>query len=426
MESSSNTKTTTRGPSSHQTVQILATVFFNLIGYFLIGLPLAVFPSIVHNQLGLSAMLAGFLISLQYVGTFATRSTVGRLTDTLGPKWVVLGGLTSGVVSGLCILEASIHSSATGILVWLCLSRLFLGAAESGISTGCVTWGIGRVGATHTAEVISWNGVASYGGIAFGAPVGVLLSHVHGLATIGLVTTALPLMALVPCMLKKSVPVVRGTPIALHTVLRRMLPFGGGLALGSLGFATIVAFITLYFFSRHWQGAAYALSAFGVAFASVRILFSGTIRKFGGYRCSLVSFVVEFFGLCMIWLAEAPWMAICGAMLTGFGLSLIFPALCVEALKTVPVSNRGAAIAVYTAFLDVSLGATGPLAGLVIGRFGYSSVYLMAALAVACAQALTWRLSVLAKTRRLPLVIETSAPAGSAPPTQAVRAPTQG
>jgi predicted MFS family arabinose efflux permease len=414
-------RTAARAPSSNVTVQILATVVFNLVGYFLIGLPLAVFPGIIHNQLGFSATLAGFLISLQYAATFATRSPVGRIIDSWGPKWAVLGGLASGVLSGLCILEATTHSSATFILVWLCLSRLFLGAAESGISTGCVTWGIGRVGATYTPEVISWNGVASYGGIAAGAPIGVLLSHIHGLAAVGLVTTVLPLMALVLCVTKKPVPVMRGTPIALHTVFRRMLPFGGALALGSLGFATIVAFITLYFSSHHWHGAAYALTAFGVAFASVRIFFSGTIRKYGGYRCSLVSFVIEFFGLCMIWLAPAPWMAICGAMLTGFGLSLIFPALAVEALKTVPVSNRGAAIAIFTAFFDVALGATGPLAGLVIGRFGYPSAYLLGALAVACAQLLTWRLSLLAKNRRIPVVVETSTPTASPPPAQAVR-----
>jgi predicted MFS family arabinose efflux permease len=408
-------------PSSNVTGQILSTVVFNLVGYFLIGLPLAVFPGVVHGQLGFSATLAGFLISLQYVATFATRSTVGRITDTLGPKWAVLGGLASGVASGLCILEAATQSGATPILIWLCLSRLFLGGAESGISTGCVTWGIGRVGATYTAEVISWNGVASYGGIATGAPVGVLLSHMHGLATIGLVTFVLPLLALVLCVFRRPVPVVRGTRIALHKVFSRMLPFGTGLALGSLGFATIVAFITLYFSNHHWQGAAYALSAFGVAFALVRVFFAGTIRKFGGYRCSLVSFAVEFCGLCLIWLAVAPWMAIVGAMLTGFGLSLIFPALAVEALKTVSVSNRGAAIAIYTMFFDVALGATGPLAGLVIGRYGYPSVYLLAALAVACAQVLTWRLAAVAKTRRMPLPLDSSAPVESAPPAAQAR-----
>jgi MFS family permease len=421
METTRNAAAAHAAPSAHTTWQIIATVFFNFVIYLLIGLPLAVFPSIVHGQLGLSATLAGFLISLQYAATFVTRSTVGRIADSWGPKWTVLGGLACGALSGLCVLEASTHSSTTGILVWLCLSRLFLGAAESGASTGCITWGIGRVGAAHTAEVISWNGVASYGGIAAGAPIGVLLSHIHGLTAVGLATTILPLLALGLCVLKKPVPVVRGTPIPLSTVFRRMLPFGGALALGSLGFATIVAFIALYFSNHHWNGAAYALTAFGASFASVRIFFSRAIHKFGGYRCSLVSFVIEFLGLVIIWLAADPWVAICGAMLTGFGLSLIFPALAVEALKTVTVSNRGAAIAVYTVFLDVSLGATGPLAGIMIGHFGYPSVYLLGALAVACAQILTWRLAVLAKTRRLPVAIENS-PAGGMPSTQAARA----
>jgi MFS family permease len=414
---------TTRATKSRSTTrQILATVFFNLIIYFLIGLPLAVFPGIVHNQLGYSAALAGFLISLQYAATLVTRSPVGRIADSWGPKWAVLGGLVLGALSGLSVLEAATRGSAPSILFWLCLSRLFLGAAESGVSIGCITWGIGRVGAAHTAEVISWNGVASYGGIAAGAPIGVMLSHIGGLTALGLATTGLPLFGLVLCVFRKPVPVVRGAPIALGAVFRHMVPFGTALALGSMGFGTIVAFITLYFSSHHWNGAAYALTGFGASFAAVRIFFSGAIRKFGGYRCCLASFVIEFCGLGILWLAPAPWVAICGAMLTGFGLSLIFPALAVEALLTVPVSNRGAAIGAYTVFLDVSLGATGPLAGMVIGHFGYPSVYLLAALAVAAAQFLTWRLSAIAKTRRIPKPIEDRpAPEGglSAQPIQA-------
>ena len=59
---------------------------------------------------------------------------------SISHRYALLGGLASGAVSGLCILEAACHSGVTGILVWLCLSRLFLGAAESGVSTGCITW----------------------------------------------------------------------------------------------------------------------------------------------------------------------------------------------------------------------------------------------------------------------------------------------
>jgi hypothetical protein len=41
-------------------------------------------------------------------------------------------------------------------------------------------------------------------------------------------------------------------------------------------------------------------------------------------------------------------------------------------------SNRGTALGVYTAFADVSFFLTGPLAGAVIGFYGYASVFLFA------------------------------------------------
>jgi MFS family permease len=178
-----------------------------------------------------------------------------------------------------------------------------------------------------------------------------------------------------------------------------MLPFGAVLALASVGFGTIIAFITLYYASHGWQNAAYALSAFGIAFMAVRVFFSGAIHKFGGLQASFVSLVVEFVGLVILWLAPTAWVAVGGAMLTGFGLSLIFPAMAVEALRSVSTANRGAAVGAYTVFLDVSLGISGPVAGLIIGHFGYPSVYLLAAISVALAQIVIFRLFAASKRR---------------------------
>jgi hypothetical protein len=44
----------------------------------------------------------------------------------------------------------------------------------------------------------------------------------------------------------------------------------------------------------------------------------------------------------------------------------------------VPQQNQGAALATYTVFMDMSLGITGPLAGLVMGG-GVPVIYLAAA-----------------------------------------------
>jgi predicted MFS family arabinose efflux permease len=75
-------------------------------------------------------------------------------------------------------------------------------------------------------------------------------------------------------------------------------------------------------------------------------------------------------------------MAFAAAALTGFGHSLVFPALGVEAVQRVTHENRGTALSVYTVFADVSFFMVGPVAGAVIGAFGYASVFLFALVCV--------------------------------------------
>ncbi len=93
----------------------------------------------------------------------------------------------------------------------------------------------------------------------------------------------------------------------------------------------------------------------------------------------MICFAVEIVGLLLTGIASAPWMAKMGVFLAGAGFSLVFPALGVVAVKAVPQQNQGAALATYTVFMDMSLGITGPLAGLVMAWAGVPVIYLAAA-----------------------------------------------
>jgi len=93
--------------------------------------------------------------------------------------------------------------------------------------------------------------------------------------------------------------------------------------------------------------------------------------------------------LFILWWATAHDVALAGAALSGCGFALVFPALGVEALKTVSDQNHGAALGVYTAFLDLAMGITGPIAGFIVGQFGYSAIFLYGSGAAAGAFVLT-------------------------------------
>ena len=80
--------------------RILSIVIFTFVCYLTIGLPLAVLPGFVHNHLGYSSLLAGLVISAQYFATLVSRPHAGRYADLLGPKKVVLFGLSCCGISG--------------------------------------------------------------------------------------------------------------------------------------------------------------------------------------------------------------------------------------------------------------------------------------------------------------------------------------
>lgn len=373
--------------------RILSIVIFTFVCYLTIGLPLAVLPGFIHNHLGYGSVLAGLVISAQYFATLVSRPHAGRYADLLGPKKVVLFGLSCCGISGLfCGLAFWLDSQPLLSVLMLLVGRLFLGVGESFASTGSTLWGMGVVGSIHTARVISWNGVATYGAMAIGAPLGVYLNMRWGLAGIAWLICLAVVLALVLACRKAAVSVVTGKRIAFRAVLGKIWLYGLGLGFGTVGFGVIATFITLFYADKGWGGAAFSLTLFGAAFVGIRLLFSNSIDRHGGLKVTLVSFLIEIVGLLLIWGADATWMVQLGAFLAGAGFSLVFPALGVEAVKQVEPQNQGTALGTYSAFLDLGLGVTGPLAGLAIGQFGIPAIYLGAALMVVFGVLLTLRL----------------------------------
>ncbi|KTS16040.1 MULTISPECIES: MFS transporter [Pantoea] len=374
-------------------LQILSIVKFNFATYLTIGLPLAVLPGFVHDGLGYSAFWAGVVISLQYVATLLSRPHAGRYADSWGPKKVVVLGLFGSLVSGLCILlSALIEEQEVLSLALLCLGRVLLGVGQSFCGTGTSLWGVAKVGSLHIGRVISWNGIVTYGAMAIGAPLGVMIFRSGGLLLLSSVIIAISVLAIVLALPRAPVKGSKAKPLPFRAVLGKVYGFGLLLAMGSAGFGVIATFITLFYQEQGWDGAAFALTLFSAAFVGMRLLFPNAINKLGGLRVASLCFAVEAIGLLLVAGAFDPWMAKFGAFLTGAGFSLVFPAIGVVAVKVVPQQNQGSALATYTAFMDLSLGITGPIAGFIMSFAGVQLVYLLTALLVGFALLCTLRM----------------------------------
>ncbi|KAB8312444.1 MFS transporter [Erwinia endophytica] len=374
-------------------LRIISVVIFNFACYLTIGLPLAVLPGYVHDVMGYSAFWAGLVVSLQYFATLLSRPHAGRFADLWGPKKVVIVGLCGCFLSGGCYALAFFGAALPVLsLLMLCLGRVILGVGQSFAGTGCTLWGVGVVGSLHIGRVISWNGIFTYGAMAIGAPLGVGIYRWGGLLLLSGIIIAISLVAFLFALPRPAVKSSKGKQLPFRAVLGKVWNFGLILAMGSAGFGVIATFITLFYQAKGWDGAAWTLTLFSGAFVGARLLFPNAINRHGGLWVATVCFTVEAIGLFLVWGAVDPWMAKLGAFLTGAGFSLVFPAVGVVAVKAVPPQNQGSALATYTAFMDLSLGITGPLAGGVMSYFGIPVIYLLSGLLVCLAILLTLKM----------------------------------
>ena len=381
--------------SASDTPFILSLVVFSFISFISIGIPLASLPGYIHQSLGFNTVVAGGVIGVQYLVTLLCRPLAGRLVDERGARKALLIGMSFGLVSGALLLAAVWLDAWPMLSLGVMLaSRLALGCAQSLVGISAISWGITRLGPQSTARMISWNGIAAYGGVGIGAPLGVFLLKMLGMWSLGAVTMLLAAIGLALAWRRGEAPLNPGERLPFGRVLWRVAPPGFSLAFATVGYGTLTAFIALYYDARGWTGAAWCLSVFAFAFIGIRLFTPDLVNRVGGYRVALGCLVVEILGLMLLWLADTPAAALAGSALTGCGLSLLYPALGVAVVSRVGASSRSSGLSVFAMFFDLALGLSGLVMGLVAGWVGLQHVFLAAALVAGGSLAIVWALRV--------------------------------
>ncbi|WP_423453854.1 arabinose transporter [Ottowia sp. VDI28] len=391
-------------PAANVFSKLLPITLAVFVGFLAIGLPLPVLPLHMHDGLGVSTLVVGAVIGAQFAAALLSRAWAGNLADTRGAKRAVVTGFLISACSGAAYLASLAFLASPSASVWaLLLGRVLLGCGESLIVTGALSWGVGLAGPQNAGKVMAWVGIAMYGAYAAGAPAGVAIHAAKGFAGIAVAAALLPLLGLAMVANVGAMAPTAARRIPFYKVLGAVWGAGMGLALSSVGFGAITAFIALLFAARNWGNASLAFTAFGLAFIGARLFFGHLPDKLGGARVALFCVLIEAVGQLLIWRADTALVAYAGAALTGFGYSLAFPGFGVEAVRRAPPQSRGAAMGAYVAFLDISLGITGPVLGAVAGSWGIETVYLIGAIAVASSLLVAARLLMATPERKQPV-----------------------
>ena len=372
-------------------ITLLPVMTAVLVGFIIIGVALPVLPIHIKSNLGYGAFIVGVVASAQFLFALVSRIWSGAYSDTKGAKKAVIVGLIAASVAGLLYLVSVWFLNIPKLsLIILLLGRAILGGAESFVITGGIAWGLAIVSKEHSGKVIAWVGTAMFTAMALGGPIGIYLFNLFGFGAIALLTLLLPLVVLVYLFYLPSLkPMPHSSTGSLISAMKGVWLPGVGAALASLGYFTILAFSSLYYSSMGWQPVWMAFTAFGVALIITRMFVGDLPDRFGGAHIALLFVIIQSIGLFMMWCATSSFIASIGSVFVGVGYSLVYPGLGLEAVNSVSPQNRGMAMGIFTAFLDIAMAIGGPIFGWIGGTFGIGTIFLAGSGIVLCTAIVT-------------------------------------
>ena len=351
------------------------------VAFVVIGMAMPVLPLHVHQGLGFGTFIVGLVAGSQFAAAILSRVWAGRQSDTRGPKLAMVAGLAIAAASGgLYLLSLTALGQPAFSATILLVGRLLLGVGESFIIIGGQSWALAILTLRNTSKAIGLVGSAMFAAFAIGAPIGSALYARFGFAGLAVTTAVLPLLTLACVVPLKGVAPIRRPQAGFMKVMGSVWVPGFAAALSSIGFGAITAFSALLFVARGWA-AWPAFTVFAAVFILARLFLAHLADRLPAPRVALLSVLVEAVGLALLAVSPSLAAALAGAALTGFGYSLVYPALGVEAVRSVPPQNRGLAMGAYTAFLDVALGFGTPVLGFLAERVGLGSAFVASALA---------------------------------------------
>ncbi|HEX6753502.1 MAG TPA: MFS transporter [Solirubrobacterales bacterium] len=343
-------------------------------GLVAVGAVLPVLPRYVHGPLDGGNVAVGIVIGSYAITGLLLRPFAGRLADHRGRKPTVLLGSILVAIGGFMYL---LPLGVPGLIA----ARLLLGAGEGTVFTASSAWVVDLAPLSRRGRLIGLYGLSVWAGLSIGPLVGELLLNASGYTVVWLFAGAVPLLgAVIATRLPDPFHSTPHPEEEHHSLIEReAIRPGIALALASIGYATIAAFVVLHLDARGVGHGAAVFGAFATMVVLTRLIGGDLPDRVGAARVAIVAASVEAIGLATLGFAQSIPVALAGALAMGAAFSLLYPSLSLIVVSRVSETRRGAALGTFTAFFDAGIGLGAPIAGLIAAVISYEGAFLVSA-----------------------------------------------
>jgi MFS family permease len=316
--------------SSRSSLGILFfTVFLDLVGF---GIILPVLP-IYAKALGASGLMIGLVASIFSVMTFIFSPLIGRMSDRIGRRPALLGGITLSMVSYVIF-------GYSGTLFLLLLSRMLSGIGASNISVA-QAYITDVADPAKRAKSLGLIGAAFGLGFIFGPAIGGWMKTAYGIEGVGLTAAGLSALNLVlafsflPESLKERK--TASERVSLPTAIRKAFHHPGKSRLLTLvfvfTFAWVMMQISFALFANERlgmteRGIGTAFAAMGVVSAILQGTLIGRLTaRFGERKLLIAGTLFMAAGLTLVPVVPSWEVTFVVLPLTAIGSGLMNPSI---------------------------------------------------------------------------------------------------
>ncbi|HEY8431932.1 MAG TPA: MFS transporter [Sandaracinaceae bacterium] len=333
-------------------------------------------PGYLETELSADELAVGAIFGAMSGAAIAVRPLAGRVMDASGRRIVIVAG---GVVH---VVACALYLTVSSLGPWLVVVRSLQGIAIGSLYSSLFTFAADIVPASRRTEGIGIFGVSGMLPISLGGLLGDFVLSYGSYRELFAVSAVVALAALAASLPLEEPARPRGAAgVGFFGALRQrdLVPIWLIGTLFAMGLAGTYTFVKSFVEELSSGSVGLFFSTYAGAAIVLRVSFGWLPDRVGPTRALHPAILSISLALVVLTFARDGFALAVAGVFAGLGHGFAFPILSALVVTRAHPSDRGSAVALFTAIFDAGLFAGGPLLGVVARAADLRTMFAVAA-----------------------------------------------